>query len=110
MRRILFALSLGVIVTCTATVLAAGDAKAGKEVFTRKCATCHGQQGEGKEAIAKMLKVEIKHLGSPEVQARSDDQIRKIILEGDGKMKPVKDMDAKSIEDVTAFVRTLKGK
>ena len=110
MKRILITLSLIAIVTCAGTILGAGDAKAGKEVFTKKCSTCHGQQGEGKETIAKQLKVELKHLGSAEVQAKTDDQIKKIILEGDGKMKPVKEMDAKAIEDVTAFVRTLKKK
>ena len=110
MKRILLSLSLVVLVAGSVNAIAAGDAKAGKAVFVQKCSTCHGQQGEGKDTIAKTLKVELKHLGSAEVQAKTDDQIRKIVLEGEGKMKPVKDMDAKAIEDVTAFVRTLKKK
>lgn len=111
MKRVLFLLSLvAVVIWAAGALLAAGDAKAGKEVYTKKCSTCHGQQGEGKETIAKQLKVEMKHLGSEEVQAKTDDEIRKIVLEGEGKMKPVKEMDTKAIEDVTAFVRTLKKK
>jgi mono/diheme cytochrome c family protein len=34
-----------------------GDAAAGKMLFTKRCATCHGANGEGREALAKTLKV-----------------------------------------------------
>ena len=35
--------------------ISAGDAAAGKELFSKKCASCHGTEGEGKDSIAKML-------------------------------------------------------
>ena len=85
----------------------AADAAAGKDAYLKKCATCHGQSGEGKDAVAKMLKVTLLHLGSKEVQARSDAELQKIPLEGKGKMKPVKDMTAPMAADVIAFLRTL---
>ena len=110
MKRILLTLSFVAVVSCAVSILGAGDAKTGKEVFVKKCSTCHGQEGEAKDIIAKTLKVEMKHLGSPEVQAKTDEQIHKIIVDGENKMKPVKDMDAKAIDDVVAFVRTLKKK
>lgn len=84
-----------------------GDAKAGKAVYDKHCATCHGTDGTAKEPIARMLKVEIRHLGSKEVQARSDEDIRKIIVEGNGKMRPQQGLDEKSIGNVIAHVRTL---
>ena len=91
-------------------VLAAADAAAGKDLYGKKCASCHGAAGEGKEAIAKMMKVEFKHLGSKEVQAKSDGDLHKIIAEGGQKMKPIKDLDTKSIDDVVAYLRTLAKK
>ena len=93
-----------------ATPLFAADAAAGKDVFLKKCATCHGQNGEGKAALAKALKVEFRHLGSREVQAKSDAELKKITLEGTGKMKPVREFDPKTADDVLAFLRTLEKK
>ena len=93
-----------------APLLAAGDAAAGKAAYVKKCASCHGQAGEGKEAIAKTLKVELKHLGSKEVQSKNDADLRKMAIQGAGKMKPVKDLDDKSADDIVAYVRTLAQK
>jgi mono/diheme cytochrome c family protein len=83
---------------------------AGKEVFAKKCASCHGAAGEGKDAIAKMMKVEMRHLGSKEVLAKSDAELKKNILEGTGKMKSVTGLDAKAADDLVAYMRTLKTK
>ena len=57
----------------------------GKEVYTAKCAPCHGANGEGKAAIAKMYNVTMPPLASKEVQAKSDDQLKAVILKGQGK-------------------------
>jgi mono/diheme cytochrome c family protein len=89
-------------------VFAAGDAAAGKEVYSKKCASCHGTAGEAKESLAKALKVEIRHLGSQEVQAKSDADLKKITLEGTGKMKGIAGIDAKAADDLVAYLRTLK--
>ena len=83
-----------------------GDAVKGKEVF-RRCVICHGDSGEGREAMGKALGVTIKPLGSKEVQSLDDAAIKKGILEGRGKMKPVNLTD-QEISDVIAFLRTLK--
>jgi mono/diheme cytochrome c family protein len=88
--------------------MVAGDAAAGAAVYAKKCATCHGAKGEGKASIAKMLKVELRALGSKEVQAKSDDELRRDIAEGIGKMKPVKGLNDKDLSDLVAFMRTLK--
>ncbi len=83
-----------------------GDAAKGKEVFKR-CAACHGDSGEGKEAIAKMFGVKMPALSSKEVQSLNDAALKKVITEGKGKMQPVSLSDPEA-EDVIAFLRTLK--
>ena len=100
---------IGIITTLlwTAPVFAA-DAAAGKEVYSKKCASCHGSGGEGNEKLAKMLKVDIPPLGSKEAQAKSDADLKKAILEGTGKMKSVAGIDAKAADDLVAYLRTLK--
>jgi len=80
----------------------------GKEVYDAKCKACHGAQGQGNPGLAKMMKVEIPALGSKEVQAKSDAELKKVITEGKGKMKPVAGLSAKQVDDVVAFIRTLK--
>lgn len=91
-------------------MVAGGDATAGKAIYNRKCATCHGKQGEGKAAIAKMMKVELRHLGSKEVQALDDADWTKAILSGTGKMKPVKGLRDADVANILAYARTLKQK
>jgi len=49
-------------------------------------------------------------LGSKEVQARSDDEIRKLLTEGKGKKKPVKGLSNEDMVNVIAYVRTLAKK
>ena len=53
--------------------LAAGDATAGKAIYDKSCKSCHGAAGAANPAIAKMMKVEMKDLGSGETQGLSDD-------------------------------------
>jgi mono/diheme cytochrome c family protein len=101
--------SLGIAALFGASLsFAAGNAAAGKEIYSKKCVSCHGDAGEGKENVAKMLKVEIRPLGSKEVQAKSDADLKKAILEGTGKMKGVTGIDAKGADDLIAYLRTLK--
>ena len=88
--------------------VAAGDAEAGKAVYDKTCKTCHGATGVANPNIAKMMKVDIKDLGSPEIQKMSDADIKTTITEGHGKMKPVKSVTGKDIDNVIAYVRTLK--
>jgi mono/diheme cytochrome c family protein len=109
-KPICLTIVIPLILYLTTPLLAAADAAAGKDAYMKKCATCHGQAGEGKDSIARMLKVQLAHLGSKEVQARSDADLKKIPLEGTGKMNPVKDMNAQMADDIVAFVRTLAKK
>jgi cytochrome c6 len=83
----------------------AADAKAGGEAFQKACKGCHGADGTGNPAVAKMLSATIPVLGSAEVQKLSDAEISKVIEEGKGKMKPMK---GQPTADLVAYIRTLK--
>jgi cytochrome c len=112
MKNTAFTLTATAVLTMAiaSSGLASGDAAAGKELFAKKCASCHGAAGEGKDAIAKMLKVEMKPLASKEVQAKSDAELIKDMSQGVGKMKPVTGLKDKDHQDVVAFLRTLAKK
>jgi mono/diheme cytochrome c family protein len=84
-----------------------GDAAKGKELFESRCAACHGAAGEGREAMGKILGVKMPVLSSKEVQSNDDAALKKIVLEGKGKMKPVALSD-QEIADAVAFLRSLK--
>ena len=105
MKRTLWKFTVAILAPGLA--FAAGDATAGKAVYDKSCKSCHGADGTPNAAIAKSMKVEMKHLGSPEVQGSSDDVLKKAITDGQGKMKPVKNASAKA-DDVVAYMRTLK--
>lgn len=96
------------VLAVPAWLAAKGDAAAGKLVYDKKCATCHGAAGEGKDSIAKMMKVELRHLGSKEVQAKNDADLSKVVTEGTGKMKPVKGLTEADLANLSAYLRTLK--
>jgi cytochrome c5 len=91
-----------------AAVSLAADVAAGKAVFDKSCKSRHGAGGTSNPNIAKMMKVDMRPLGSAEVQAQSDDDIKKIITDGKGKMRPIASVIGKSVDDVVAYVRTLK--
>jgi mono/diheme cytochrome c family protein len=73
----------------------------GKAVYDAKCKACHKADGSG---IAAM---KMKPLGSAEVQAKSDADLKNEIANGVGKMKPIKLSDADA-DSVVAYIRTLK--
>ncbi len=92
----------------SATIGWAADAKAGKATFDQSCKGCHGADGAGNPAIAKMMKVEMKDLKAPDVQALSDADIKKIVTDGKGKMKPVTSVTGSAVDNVIAYIRSLK--
>lgn len=96
---------LGMMIEVPTT--SAGDVSAGKVVYDNKCMICHGANGASATGYAKALGLEPAHLGSDRVQKKSDAELKKIILEGSGKMKPLKGLSDIDIDNVIAYVRTL---
>ncbi len=98
---------LGVAAMAAAMTFAA-NATAGKAIYDRACKTCHGADGTPNPGIAKMMKVDMKDLKSDDVQNMSDADIKKIVTDGKGKMKPVKSVSGEAIDNVVAYIKTLK--
>ena len=105
MRIILTTLTLAGL---SVTAVLAADAKAGQAVYDKSCKSCHGADGTANPAIAKMMKVDIKDLKSADVQAMSDGDMKKIVTDGKGKMKPVNSVTGAALDDIVAHVRSLK--
>jgi mono/diheme cytochrome c family protein len=80
----------------------AANAAAGKAVYDAHCKTCHGADGKGNPAIAKMMKVEMKPLSATTAD------VKKVISEGEGKMKPVSSVTGADLDNVVAYVHSLK--
>ncbi len=97
-----------ILIAATPAFAATGDVAAGKAIYAKHCAMCHGPNGEGKAAIANMFKVKMAALGSKEVQAKKDAELSKDITEGTGKMTPVKGLSEKELTNLIAYIRSLK--
>jgi mono/diheme cytochrome c family protein len=105
MRTLMVTLGLTAI---AATSAWAADATAGQAAYEKSCKSCHGPDGAGNPAIGKMFKVEMRDLKSPGVQAMSDDDIKKVITAGKGKMKPIAGVSGVAADNVVAYLRSLK--
>lgn len=92
------------------TSASAADAGAGKDIYLKKCKACHAEDGHGNEGMAKVLKTTITPLESDEVQGKSDADLKMVITQGKGKMKPVAGLSDAEVANVIAYVRTLKKK
>jgi mono/diheme cytochrome c family protein len=92
----------------SAAVGIAADTNAGKATYDKSCKMCHGPDGTPNAKIAAAMKVEMQHLGSKEVQGMSDAALKKVVTEGQGKMKPVKTISGADLDNLIAYIRTLK--
>ena len=86
----------------------AADAKAGQAMYDKSCKSCHGADGTANPAIAKMMKVDVHDLKSADVQSMSDADLKKVITDGQGKMRPIASVTGSSADDVVAYIRTWK--
>jgi mono/diheme cytochrome c family protein len=97
------------LMATVAGVALAADAKNGVDVFNKSCKMCHGEGGATPNAqVSKMFGVPIPLLNSAEIQAKSDADIRKAITDGKGKMPAAKNVTGGAVDDVIAYLRTLK--
>jgi mono/diheme cytochrome c family protein len=95
---------IAVVCMVPSMVFAAGDAAKGKEVYTAKCKSCHGPDGVPAPAMAKAMGIK----AMKDVQGKTDDEIKKTVTAGSGKMKPVAGVAGADLDNVVAYVRTLK--
>ena len=99
-----------VVILAVGGVAFAADVAAGKVAYKMECEECHKANGAPVGSVDKSMKgkgVTMRDLKAPEVQSQTDAQWKKTILEGSGKMKGAK-IDAASVDNIIAFMRTLK--
>lgn len=101
----LFGLALAI-----GTVAATAAPQPGEEAFKSRCSMCHGEDGRGNPAIARLMKVTFKPMSSDYIQTKSDDEIRQIVTRGKGKMVPVRGLTADQIGQIIGYLRTFKAK
>jgi mono/diheme cytochrome c family protein len=100
---LLTAVVVVVVAVTGSTPLAAQD---GPTLYKTKCAMCHGADGKGETPMGK--KLNIRDLGSPEVQKQTDAELTAIISKGKGKMPPFEGkLTAEQIGQVLAHIREL---
>lgn len=89
------AIILTLLSVCSAALFAA-DSAAGKTVFDTKCKMCHGAAGAG----GVMDKAAIAGTDAATVKAT--------VTSGKGKMKPVSAVTGDALDNVAAYVASLK--
>jgi mono/diheme cytochrome c family protein len=81
----------------------------GKVVFYRQCAACHGTDGNRAVYVTRMFKKRYSSpLGSPEVQAMADEELRKIFTAKHGSETSRIKLSRNEIEDLLSYIRILK--
>lgn len=103
MRRFAMALLL------VAPLAARAQPSNGAEIWRRRCAMCHGEDGRGQTQQGQ--RSSIPDLTNPAWQAlRTDERIRAAILLGGKQMPGFKDRLAKEdLDALVGFIRGLKG-
>ena len=77
----------------------------GAAVYKAKCATCHGADGKGLTPMGK--KMNLRDLGSPDVQKQTDKELHDWTAVGKGKMPGYK--DKLTDEEIKALVAHMRG-
>jgi mono/diheme cytochrome c family protein len=96
---------IGLLVgTGSAPVSFAADA--GKAVFEKSCVGCHGADGKGNPAMAKVLGEKGLNIATKDTAQKSDEQLLKVIAEGSGKM-PASKMSKDEQKQALDYVRSL---
>ncbi len=87
-----------------ASMMFGADAKAGGAIYDKSCKGCHGASGEPNAAIAKMMPT----IPDFSKKAVTDAEVKTAVTAGKGKMKAIAAVPATSIDDLAAYVHTLK--
>lgn len=106
-------LAVLVVVGLVQVALAAsskGNPEAGKKIYLESCQNCHGPTGKGDSDMAAYLTPKPANLAAKTTQAKTDAQLRKIILEGrPGTAMSSYDgaFEEKQLDDLIAYIRSL---
>ena len=98
--------ALLILAVALAPVAFAAD---GAAIYKSKCATCHGTDGKGQTPMGK--KMNLRDLGSPDVQKQTDKQLYDWTAVGKGKVPAYKDkLTDEEIQALVAHMRTFAKK
>jgi cytochrome c6 len=90
-----------ILIVAIAPIALAAD---GAAVYKAKCAACHGTDGKGQSPMGK--KMNLRDLGSPEVQKQTDKELYDWTAIGKGKMPAYK--DKLSDQEIKALVSHMR--
>ncbi len=80
----------------------------GKDIYAKKCLSCHGPKGEGVAKMEKMLKAKIRNFSETPAPPETLAVWKKIVTDGKGKMPAYKaKFTATEIDAVLGYVHTL---
>ena len=87
----------------------------GKALYENRCGTCHGNDGKGKESVAKIKEIDVAlmDLMAERNIKKSDKELAKVVREGKDKTMPAFPASRLSDDDLKAileYVRTLQKK
>ncbi|MBI2364009.1 MAG: cytochrome c [Deltaproteobacteria bacterium] len=83
------------------------DAGSGKAVYEKSCVSCHGADGKGNAAMAKVLGEKGLNIVGKDTTKKSDAQLLKVIVDGAGKMPAQKSLSKDEQKQVLGHVRSL---
>ena len=106
MKLLAMVIGLGMIGLWRTGGLAA-DSSQGKAVYEKSCVGCHGADGKGNPAMAKVLGEKGLNIATTDVAKKSDAQLLKVITEGAGKMPAQKNISKDDQKRVVDYVRSL---
>jgi mono/diheme cytochrome c family protein len=107
MRNKLATAAIGFWVGATLTSVAMGaDTGAGKALYEKSCMGCHGADGKGNPAMAKIIGEKGLNIVSKDTAKKSDEALLKVIGEGAGKM-PASKLSKDEQKQVLGYVRSL---
>jgi mono/diheme cytochrome c family protein len=101
--RSLMMLATVISMASAAQLAQAASVAAGQAVYKAKCQMCHGAEGLGN-----LPKAKVNPLGGATAQALSDADLKKAVTAGTASMKPVAGVAGADLDNVVAFVRSLK--
>jgi mono/diheme cytochrome c family protein len=100
--------ALFVILGLLALPLSAADAVAGKEIYLKKCKSCHAEDGAGTPAMLKKFGDKLKPLGSAEIQKMKDPEMIAGFKAAENHKALVKTTTDADLANIVAHIRTLK--
>lgn len=85
-----------------------GAVEAGKEMYQKRCQSCHGADGKGNPQMEKTLKVSIPPVTGEALKQKNDVELLQTIAEGKGKMPGyAKNLPSEEQQRLLAYMKTL---